>query len=708
MANIARVADRRRSIMIAAAERWQKQSAARVKAAATVAANGPGAADSILRQARYQARQGAFAQASSLRVRGQLPIFIERKIGPTLDFLASAPNEAAGKAGRPVARIVTTADPYREPEGFATGFLVSPTLLMTNWHVFPDVGSAQGTGANFLHDFDGQGIAVGVTFRIDAERFYAADERLDFAIVAIEPEPVVRGGVTSSAELGTIGLSGAPAKVLIGQGIDLVEYPDGDAKKFVTQNNRLLDILDEGFLHYESDTLEGSSGSPAFSEQWELVAVHHAGIPEVRDGEIIDIRGNVWTDDLPDDQIHWIANEGVRISAITGALSAMQLADPRQAGILKDFLASTTDPADEITTLLTGGASPEKLGGVGQSQNMPHAAGGMTTMGTTMNFSGPVTIYVYPPSAAQPAAPVSGGAQVIAVEKALRFDPNYDDREGYDPGFLGDGLAVPPPTASNERDDEIYKEDGKTVVLKYHHYSLAMNRARRLQMWSAANVDYDPARRTSHGRASFGTDRWIGDPRIPAAVQLADPDFYGPAGQVDRGHIVRREDSAWGDSAEQTEFANSDTFHWTNCTPQHAAFNRESPPAKAYGDTKGLWGGFESYIQKQLANGDTKACILAGPMLLKDDPSINFGSGLIQYPIKFWKVVVAAVGKPGAARSLRAFGFVLSQADVVNKFGIEFAVGEYGRYQRSLAEIAAQAGIVFDQVLLDADTFHPV
>lgn len=53
----------------------------------------------------------------------------------------------------------------------------------------------------------------------------------------------------------------------------------------------------------------------------------------------------------------------------------------------------------------------------------------------------------------------------------------------------------------------------------------------------------------------------------------------------------------------------------------------------------------------------------------------------------------------------RAFGFVLSQADMVDKFGIEFSVSAYGRYQRPLEESAEAAGIVFDQSLIDADQF---
>lgn len=80
-------------------------------------------------------------------------------------------------------------------------------------------------------------------------------------------------------------------------------------------------------MHYETDTLEGSSGAPAYSEQWELVALHHASIPEVRDRRTMSIDGQAWTSNMPDNRIHWIANEGVRISAIIQALGKLHTAD---------------------------------------------------------------------------------------------------------------------------------------------------------------------------------------------------------------------------------------------------------------------------------------------------------------------------------------------------------------------------------------------
>src|SRR5262245_48649326 len=59
----------------------------------------------------------------------------ERQIGATLDFADLPPDEQALKAGRPVVRLVTLGAAGTVPEGFATGALIAPDLLLTNHHV---------------------------------------------------------------------------------------------------------------------------------------------------------------------------------------------------------------------------------------------------------------------------------------------------------------------------------------------------------------------------------------------------------------------------------------------------------------------------------------------------------------------------------------------------------------------------------------------
>lgn len=698
MAAIDLIHARRRKAMLAAGKRWQKRTAEREAAMMAGAAFGATGGD-LRRGARFDVRRAAFAEAADLQRRGQLPVFVERKIGPVLNFMSGAPSEAARKAGRPVARIVNTTDPQIQPTGFATGFLVHPGLLLTNCHVFPDPASVKGTGANFGYEQGDRGLQTGMTFALDPDTFFAADDALDFALVGIAATAVTGEPLS---DWGMLVPSGDPAKILVGQPISIIQYPDGGPKEYATADNRLVDILDDGFLQYTTDTLEGSSGAPAFSEAWELVALHHAGVPEIRDGKIIATDDQPWTEEMGDDKVKWVANEGVRISAIMQSLARLQLADAAMTATLRQFLVAASDPADDILKVIAD--TPRVPESTRQSAPLTMSfpanrkAGGMGD-GISMTFMGPVTINIY--SGGTQAADAFAATGMVAEEKSLRFDTDYADRKGYDAGFLGSGLEVPFPGVIGERSPEMYRENGEVLVLPYHHYSLAMNQARRLTMWTAANVDYAPESRATGGRTTFGSDRWIADPRIPREIQTLESDIYGPAHQIDLGHVVRRQDSAWGDTIDEIEFANSDTFHLTNCTPQHEAFNRASPSSKKYGKRDGLWGGFETYTQQQLLAGDTRACLLAGPILDASDPEFDFGHGKVKLPIDFWKVVVVAdtAGQPG----LRAFGFILSQRDLVEDFGVEFAPGRFARFLRPLAEITARTGVTFAQPLLDAD-----
>jgi len=684
VAKLSPLQDRRRAMMKAAATRWREREGQRGAALAAMDGDGAQEADSPTRSRDYAARTQILREASRLRASGRLPIGLERKIGATLDFLENAPSEAARKAGRPVARIVASCDPKVEPVGFATGFLVAPRLLLTNWHVLPDLASARGPGANFFHERGEDGLAVGQTVEIDPDYFFLSNERLDFALVGLKPA-TVDGSVIADANPASVTQS--PAKILVGQPVNIIQHPDGGAKTWAVQENRLLDVLDEGFLQYSTDTMGGSSGSPVFSKAWELVGLHHSGVPEMHGGKIVADDGSLWTEDMGDEHVHWIANEGVRMSAIVRALAETRIADPAQQKVLDAFLAGTTDPVEEVKQILQESASgvPPAIAAALGSAGVP----------CQMNFTGPVTIMVG-----------AGAGETVAAtldvqERSIRFDPDYATREGYKPDFLGDGLTVPPPATSPALADDMVQLDGAVQVLTYHHYSLAMNRARRLPAWTAANVDYDPVNRATGGRANFGSDRWMFDPRIPAEYQLGDRDFYEPAGQADRGHVVRRQDSAWGRTPEEIEFSNSDTFHWTNCTPQHAAFNRATPPSK-YELEQGLWGGLETYIQSELQHGDTRACILAGPILAKDDPTVDFGRGAIAIPVRFWKVVVVK-DRSAAAPKIQSFGFIISQQDIVEKFGIEFAPGRFARYRVPLTRICSEAGILLDDSIMAAE-----
>jgi endonuclease G len=144
---------------------------------------------------------------------------------------------------------------------------------------------------------------------------------------------------------------------------------------------------------------------------------------------------------------------------------------------------------------------------------------------------------------------------------------------------------------------------------------------------------------------------------------------------------VRRDDVAWGESFEDMQMGNGDTFHTTNCSPQTAEFNQSS---KA--DLN--WGALENMIQKQTSA--EKVCVISGPVLADDD---RYFHGLVksrteisvQIPKAFWKIVVASQGgKPVA------FGFKLDQELLRINLHDEFIVPDVWRqFLRPIQEIEA-------------------
>jgi hypothetical protein len=129
--------------------------------------------------------------------------------------------------------------------------------------------------------------------------------------------------------LGWNGLSAAEGKVIAGEYVSIIQHPSGERKQLALRENQVVDVLDS-FLHYRTDTSPGSSGSPVFNDQWEVVALHHSGVPkEDAQGRLLTRDGKVWTKSMGEHHIHWIANEGVRISRILKHLEGLTLLEPQ-------------------------------------------------------------------------------------------------------------------------------------------------------------------------------------------------------------------------------------------------------------------------------------------------------------------------------------------------------------------------------------------
>jgi hypothetical protein len=108
-------------------------------------------------------------------------------------------------------------------------------------------------------------------------------------------------------------------KTVTGEPVFIIQHPNGESKKISLLNNKMM-IRNEqsSYLYYEADTEPGSSGSPVFNRQWEVVALHHS-VEFARDPEdrILAKDGSLWNEAMGTAAIKTMSfNEGVRVSRI--------------------------------------------------------------------------------------------------------------------------------------------------------------------------------------------------------------------------------------------------------------------------------------------------------------------------------------------------------------------------------------------------------
>lgn len=453
-----------------------------------------------------------FAIRKSLIARDRSdPNGFERVIGES-DLLSINFFDKGKRAAAAVCRIQV---PEPGGEWFGTGFLVGPRLLMTNHHVLGSAAEAAQASAEFGYEHDADGaLRKPQRFKLAPAEIFFTDSGLDVTLVALVPLSDDSVPIERFGRLPLIPLSG---KALHGEHVTIIQHPGGRPKQIAIRASRIIELKDadnipgldaERFIHYTTDTEPGSSGSPVLNDQWQVVALHHKAVPAPP------VPG------APDNDAEepvWIANEGVRVSAIYRLLHSRRMTDANALAAVERIERALGMPS----------ANPSPFG---NQQDQATEADGKPLA---------------------EAAWKNGGL-------------------GYDGGFLSTPLPLDAVLAGNAAKAATLK-DGVSIVLDYLHFSSVIHRERKFAMITAVNIHGEKLGHPGKRAGVWRRDIRIDDEFQPAGnfyeTKLADDPV-----QFSRGHLVRRVDPCWGD-ADEVKLAEKHTFHYTNAAPQVQRYN---------------------------------------------------------------------------------------------------------------------------------------
>ncbi|WP_209008984.1 trypsin-like serine peptidase [Pseudovibrio japonicus] len=201
--------------------------------------------------------------------------------------------------GATAARSICKVQVYREghiPSGAGSGFLVAPNLLLTNNHVIRSRKSAARSSAIFRYEMNEEfKLDRGIAFSLTDEIFFTSpSNELDFSFVSVEEDTKEQ---VALSDFGFLKLLPQSGKAVNGEPVSVIHHPNGGLKSLSLRNSKIMSVKDH-FITYSSDTLPGSSGAPVLNDQWLPVALHHRSVAH------------------PSQRNRWIANRGIRISAI--------------------------------------------------------------------------------------------------------------------------------------------------------------------------------------------------------------------------------------------------------------------------------------------------------------------------------------------------------------------------------------------------------
>jgi V8-like Glu-specific endopeptidase len=183
-------------------------------------------------------------------------------------------------------------------QALGTGFLVGPDAVLTNWHV---AEAADGKFGELACRFDylqlpngslqaGQAVPLHAEGCLDASSYSGAErsttpedpaptaDELDYALLRLAT-PTGQQTIEGSRR-GWIALPNAGLPLSKDDPLLIVQHPEGSPMKLAMDTQAVIGRNSNGTrIRYRTNTERGSSGSPCFTMDWNIVALHHYGDP---------------------------------------------------------------------------------------------------------------------------------------------------------------------------------------------------------------------------------------------------------------------------------------------------------------------------------------------------------------------------------------------------------------------------------------------
>lgn len=163
-----------------------------------------------------------------------------------------------------------------------TGFIatvgdIDELFFITNYHVVNDKRMIDATRVIFDYELDIEGNSKpSKSFRIDKNGPWYTSPVHDCDVCIFKLD-------ASDEELSDYpSLPLKQTKVDKNEFVNIIHHPGGEMKQISLYHN-IVTNTDERIVQYLTDTLKGSSGSPVFNSNWEVIALHHSGGPKKHD-----------------------------------------------------------------------------------------------------------------------------------------------------------------------------------------------------------------------------------------------------------------------------------------------------------------------------------------------------------------------------------------------------------------------------------------